>query len=224
MNPALRASAAHVFVDDLASPQLATADAHHLFRVLRVRDGEAVTVSDGRGGWRECIVADGAVAAVSEVVTEQQPQRVVIAAAIPKGDRFDWLVQKLTELGASEMVFLHCERSVVRWSRDRVARHMARAHRIAREAAMQSRRVWLPELTGPMEFDDAARLPGAVIADPDGAELDSAQTVLVGPEGGFSERELAVELPRVGLGAHVLRVETAAVAAAAILTRSRRRA
>ncbi len=73
-----------------------------------------------------------------------------IAVAIPKHDRPEWLVQKPTELGVDRIVFLHAERSVVRWDGDRAERHLARLAAVAVEALMQSRRVWLPEIVGPV--------------------------------------------------------------------------
>ena len=113
MNPALRASAAHVFVDVLDAVELSKDDTHHLFRVLRLRDGESVTVSDGRGSWRSSVVSASTLAVTSDVVVEPAELAFTIATAIPKGDRAEWMVQKLTELGVSEIMLLHCERSVV---------------------------------------------------------------------------------------------------------------
>lgn len=214
MNPALRNSAAHVFVDSLDAPALSADDAHHLFRVLRVRDGEIVTVSDGAGGWRVTRAAGGAVVADGPVEREPVPVPCTIAAAIPKGDRAEWMVQKLTEIGVGEIVLLHCARSVVRWDGERGAKQLARLQRVAREAAVQSRRVWLPVVRGPVPFAEAAALPGAVLAEPDGDRGVPGSTVIIGPEGGFSPEELAVPLPRRRLVDTVLRVETAAIVAA----------
>ncbi len=222
MNPALRASAAHVFVDSLASLSLSTDDQHHLFRVLRLRDGESVTISDGDGGWRACVVAAGTLEFTGDAVVEPAERPLTVAAAIPKGDRAEWMVQKLTELGVSEIVFLHCERSVVRWKGDRAAQQLARMTRVAREAAMQSRRVWLPALRGPVDLAQAATMAGAVVADPDGDIASDCEVVLIGPEGGLSAVERGLCAATVNLGRHVLRVETAAVAAAAIFGRSHR--
>ncbi len=229
MNPALRTSAAHLFVSSVDDPVPSDDDLHHLFRVLRLRDGERVTVSDGAGGWRTTVAAAGTLVVDGEVQREAAPQQCAIAAAIPKGDRAEWMVQKLTEVGATEIVLLHCVRSVVRWEGERGAKQLQRLQRVAREAASQSRRVWLPEVRGPVSFANAAALPGAALAEPDGP-VDLAATspdtgphlVLVGPEGGFSDDELAVDVPRVRLLPTVLRVETAAVVAACgILTRFR---
>ncbi|MEQ1872415.1 MAG: RsmE family RNA methyltransferase [Ilumatobacteraceae bacterium] len=222
MNPALRASAAHVFVDALEAISLSKDDTHHLFRVLRLRDGETVTVSDGRGEWRACTVTGNGLVPTGDVMVESAAPSITIAAAIPKGDRVEWMVQKLTELGVSEIVFMHCDRSVVRWKGDRGANQLDRLTRVAREAAMQSRRVWLPALRGPVEFAEAAAFPGAVIADPDGDAAGTATVVLIGPEGGFADAERQLCPLSIRLGPGILRVETAAVAAAAILGRDGR--
>jgi 16S rRNA (uracil1498-N3)-methyltransferase len=222
VNPALRASAAHVFVDSLDSLSLSAGDTHHLFRVLRLGDGESVTASDGRGSWRIATVAGHSLRPVGDVMSEPADASSTIAAAIPKGDRLEWMVQKLTELGVGEIIFLHCEHSVVRWKNDRVTHHLARLMRVVREAAVQSRRVWLPQLRGPLTVADVAGLAGAVIADPDGELGELSSVVLIGPEGGFTEAERRLCGRSVSLGPNVLRVETAAVCAAAILGRSRR--
>ena len=215
MNPALRSSAAHVFVASVEAPEPDPDDLHNLFRVLRLRDGEVVTISDGRGAWRTTVATAGVLVPSCDVEHAEPPRQCTIAAAIPKGDRLEWMVQKLTEIGVAEIVLMHCARSVVRWEGDRAVKQLARLQRVAREAASQSRRVWLPALRGPVPFAEAASLPGAVLAEPDGTPGPVGEVVLIGPEGGFAPEELAVPLPRVGLLPTVLRVETAAVVAAA---------
>lgn len=218
MNPALRSSAAHVFLESLADPTLHPDDAHHLFRVLRIRDGERVTISDGRGGWQLTEVAGQSLRPVGEATLAASVPSLTIASAIPKGDRAEWMVQKLTEVGVTELVLLHCERSVVRWEGDRAERQLLRARRVAKEAAMQSRRVWLPTITGPVSCLDVLARDGVVVAEPDGVDphalVAQPTTVVIGPEGGFSENELEAAPARVSLGRNVLRIETAAVVAA----------
>lgn len=219
MTSALRACAAHVFVESVEHPQLSPDDHHHLFRVLRLRDGEAVGVSDGEGGWRITRVAGGTLATEGEPHRDHPPTPCRIAAAIPKGDRCEWMVQKLTELGVTDLWFVHCARGVVRWEGERGERQLERMRRVAREAAMQSRRTWLPNLHGPVSFAQAVALPSAVIADPDGGALPAGSTVLVGPEGGFTDSE-STAAPAVRLAGGVLRVETAALAAVVLLLNS----
>ncbi len=211
----LRGAAAHVLVDDVGTPMLDDASAHHLFRVLRVRDGEVVTVTDGAGSWRACRAAGGLIEPDGEPQHEAAAENpLTIAVAIPKQDRPEWIVQKLTELGVDRVVMLHAERSVVRWEGDRANKHVAKLQRVAREALQQSRRVWLPKVEGPVAAIDL--LPGAVAAEPGGRRLVADDRLIaIGPEGGWSPAELEAASARVALGPHVLRVETAALAAAA---------
>ena len=116
------------------------------------------------------------------------------------------------------IVLVDCRRSVVRWQPERRATQLDRLRRVGRDAAMQSRRVWLPTIDGPVPLGDVVAAGGAVLADPDGDPLTTATTVVIGPEGGFTAEELELA-PAVSLGEPILRVETAALVAA-ILTRS----
>ncbi len=219
MNPVLRGSAAHVFVEALAAPQLSDDDDHHLRRVLRIRNSDVVTVADGAGRWVTARLVDDGLRVESDPVVEPAPRRAAVVSAIPKGDRAEWMVQKLTELGATSIGFIDCARSVVHWDAERGRRQVERLGRIAREAAMQSRRVWLPEIHDVVPIAVAARNGGCAIADPDGAVMGrDVDTVLVGPEGGFTGPELALVARRVSLSANVLRVETAALVAVVMLT------
>lgn len=210
-----RRAAAHVLVDDVAAPVLAEPTAHHVFRVLRVGDGAVVTVTDGAGRWRVCRArGGGAVEPDGEIVTEPAPaDPLTIAVAVPKAERPEWIVQKLTEVGVDRIVLLHAARSVVRWDAARAAKHVAKLRRVAAEALEQSRRVWLPDVAGPVEATSI--LPGAVVAEPGGRALTATdRTIAVGPEGGWTAAELEQAAGTVSLGGPVLRVETAALVAA----------
>ena len=229
MNPVLRDSVAHVFVDDLAAPHLNDDDRHHLGRVLRVRDGESITASDGSGSWRACEWIDGELRAAGDVVSTLAPnQRVGVAFVPVKGDRNEWAVQKLTEIGVDHIVLLApTRRSVVRWSN--AEKQLDKLRIVAREAAMQSRRTWLPTVSGLVSLGDALAQPGAAVADPEGvalspashpqgAELATSPTlVIVGPEGGFDADEIPAGATRVSLGDTILRAETATLVAATLL-------
>lgn len=211
---------AHVFVDDLGAPELSPDDRHHLDRVLRLRAGDPITVSDGQGGWRACRFGPE-LESVGEVEREPRPAPpVVVGFTVVKGERTEWAVQKLTELGADVMTPFVSARSVVRWGigDDRAARHVERLRRVTREAASQSRRTWLPIVENVTTFADVGGRPGAALCDRAGAPpAPPYGIVLVGPEGGWAPEELAVGLPQVRLGAHVLRAETGAVVAGALL-------
>lgn len=211
----LRRAAAHVLVADVAVPELTDASAHHLFRVLRLALGEPVTVTDGQGRWRPCVVAAGGrVDPVGEVQAVPRPEApLTIGVAVPKADRPEWIVQKLTEVGVDRIVFLHAARSVVRWTDDRARRHLDRLRQVAAAALQQSRRVWLPEVVGPLTA--AEFLASAVAAEPGGRSLRAEdRAIAIGPEGGWTTDELAAARDTVELGGAVLRVETAAVVAA----------
>jgi 16S rRNA (uracil1498-N3)-methyltransferase len=235
----LRRAAGFVYVDDLGAPRPSEDDVHHLLHVLRLRAGEVVIAADGAGAFVPCVIREGAagsrgrgrVEALSPDVLDvsgtvqsvgREPSRRV-AFALPKGERAEWTVQKLTEIGIDEIVPLLTDRTVVRLDVAEGLRRAERFRRIAREAGAQSRRLHLPVVAAPttmealLETLDAAGGEVAV-AEPGGGPLTTAiSTVLVGPEGGWSERELELIPTRVGLGSGVLRTETAALVAATLL-------
>ena len=212
----------HVFVDDLEHPELRDEDRHHLTRSLRLRPGDTFTASDGAGSWRVCRLgsdAQGELEPVGEMVFVEAPRpKLTIGFALIKGGRPELVVQKLTELGVDAIVPFTAEHSVVRWDADRGVRHVERLRRVAREAAMQSRQVRIPEIGEVAEFADLAAQPGATRADIDGEALSlDHPTVLIGPEGGWSDTERS-QLGAICISTSVLRSETAAIGAAALLT------
>jgi 16S rRNA (uracil1498-N3)-methyltransferase len=217
-------SAAHVFVDSLVASRLELddADRHHLERVLRLRSGEEVTASDGRGHWSRCRYAGPGrldVEGPVEFVAACSPT-ITIGFALTKGDRPEWIVQKLTEVGVDRIAPFVGSRSVVRWDQERADRHVERLRVIARGAAMQSRRVWLPSVGEVSSFDSMATdlAEKGALAHPGGGRLSLARpAMLIGPEGGFTEAEAGCGLPAVDLGPSVLRAETAALAAGILL-------
>ncbi len=216
-------SGPHAFVDDLDAPQLSPDDHHHLARSLRLRPGDPLTVSDGAGGWRRCRFGDPLEIHGEIVRVERRAPTLTVGFALTKGQsRPELVVQKLTELGIDRVVPFRAERSVTRWDGEREAKRAQRLARIAREAAMQSRRVWLPEIGAATTFADLASQPAAVRAERGGGPLTIAHTtVLIGPEGGWSEGE-RTRLDEVDLSDHVLRAETAAIAAGVLMVRARR--
>lgn len=220
----LRSSAAHIFVAasdlDVDGPISLDADVeHHLARVLRLRDGETVSVSDGAGRWRRSVLAVSRdslrLDADGEVNEVERGHALTLATAIPKGDRLDWLVQKATELGVSQLQLLHADRSVVRWKAERFVKQLARLQRVSDEAARQSRRVWRVQISPPVAA--ASVLPGAVVAEPGGRAVRQTDSVIaVGPEGGWSPAELDMASEEVDLGRNILRTETAGLAVIAL--------
>lgn len=221
----LRRSAAHVFVSDVSSPVLAPEDEHHLKNVLRLRSGEAVTCADGRGRWRGCTWSDGVLVPMGEEHVEEaiEPLLTVVVSPV-KGDRTELVVEKLVEIGIDRVVILApVDRSVVRWTPDKVDHVMERYRRVARSAAMQSRRVHLPDVIGPEPLSSWA-VRGAGFAEPGGeGRPEDVHTLVVGPEGGFTDGELSLAPTLIDLGGTVLRAETAAIVGATRMVAHRAR-
>jgi 16S rRNA (uracil1498-N3)-methyltransferase len=231
-------AAAHVFVDDLGDGDIWIEgdDGHHLQRARRLRAGESVTISDGRGAWRCCAVAEtgeGRLRLAPAGPLTQEPvltPRLVIAFAPAKGDQAGPVVQQLVELGVDAVMPIALRRSVVRWDGARAEKTAVRLRRVIREAAMQSRRARLPELLDPADLSDLARRPGLLVAGPGessgppSAPPDGEWIALIGPEGGLdpSELEQLEGRPRISVGPYVLRAVTAPVAVASALTGFRR--
>ncbi len=218
----------------LGSPFALDSDAgRHLTKVMRLRLGQEFVAFDNSGaefGCRLTVIArNGSVQ--GEVLTASYPDvelscHLRICLSIVKGERFDWAVEKLTELGVAEIVPIQTEFTQV------VAPAEAkreRWQRLAAGAAGQSGRVIVPKITAPLNFAEAlkryASLERCILfncgAEPFKLESEalSACTIFVGPEGGFSPAELqsaaACGCRFYSLGKRILRVETAALAAAA---------
>lgn len=203
---------------------LTGAEAHHGRSVLRLAPGDRVRLFDGAG--RHAVATVTAVdkralhCALAEVasVAPGAMQRLRILVAAPKGPRFEDMVRPLTELGVGEIGPLRCARSVREPRLDR-------ARRIAVEASKQCRRVWLPAIGPVVDFATLAKPEGRfILLDPDGVAVDPGPpqetTLVIGPEGGFTADERAhlgsLGARPVRIARPVLRIETAAVAAAAI--------
>ncbi len=213
-----------VFVADLAGPVLAPEDAHHLGRVLRMRPGDPLTVGDGAGAFRTAVLgADASVEPTGEVRTAPRPApEITVGFALVKGDKPELVVQKLTELGVDRIVPFRADRSVVRWDEAKAAKAVERLRAVAASAAAQCHRPHLPQVADVTSLDalldPGAQMGPVAVADRTGAPPSlSWPAILVGPEGGWSDRERALPVARVALGGHVLRAETAAVTAGALL-------
>ncbi|HEY3241212.1 MAG TPA: RsmE family RNA methyltransferase [Acidimicrobiia bacterium] len=223
------AASAHVFVAELPDTlELDGDDAHHLNRVLRLRGGEVVTAADGAGRWRPYVVTAGAqleATGPEQREPDLQP-RLAIAFALTKGDKPELAVQKLTELGADRILPVLAERSIARPEPARAAAQGQRWRRVAREAGRQCRRARLPEVADLAPLASLAGHPGLVVAERGGAPLAALPAgigdemlIVTGPEGGLTDAEVELLGPvfRFGLGPHILRAETAAMAAAAVV-------
>ena len=211
--------APHLVVADVGAPLLDDDALHHVARVRRLRDGDPLTVTDGAGSWRPCRFRGGATLEPDgDVVRLPRPEpELTVAFALTKSDKPDLVVQKLTELGIDRIVPFRAARSVVRWDEEKSARQIARLRVIARAACEQAHRCWLPVVEPVIDVAELARR-GAVRMErgPVGLALDH-RVVAVGPEGGWSDDERELLHTATGLGPHVLRAETAAITAGALL-------
>ncbi|HSE70052.1 MAG TPA: 16S rRNA (uracil(1498)-N(3))-methyltransferase [Nocardioidaceae bacterium] len=213
-------------------------EARHAVVVRRIRVGEQVALTDGAGTTAVCTVAattkttlTGSVDSVT--VDEPESPRLVVVQAIPKGDRGELAVEMLTEVGADVVVPWAASRSVAVWRGERAAKSLAKWRTTAREAAKQSRRSWFPSVAEMASTADVCALvrdAGLSVVLHEAATLpvsslevprDGDVLVVVGPEGGISDEELAAFAEAgaqpVRLGSSVLRTSTAGVAAAAAL-------
>jgi 16S rRNA (uracil1498-N3)-methyltransferase len=227
-------TAPHFFTTDVSGEvvHLTGDEAAHAARVLRIRTGEVITVADGSGAVVTATVTHvGSTvdAAVSDRRRVPQPTpRVTVMPAVPKSGKLDLVVQKLTELGVDAIVPWFAERTIVRWDDRKRAAHADRLAAIAREAAKQSRRPRLPEVSlapSSLEVDGSCLVlheaeHGVHLREALPATAD-AITLVIGPEGGLTDAE--VERARtqgagvVGLGEQILRAETASIVAAALV-------
>ena len=213
-------------------------EGRHAATVRRLAPGERVDLTDGAGSLASCVVVaagrDTLDLEVRHRRTEPPPApRLVVVQALAKGERSETAVETLTEVGVDVVVPWSAERSIVRWRDERGTRALARWRSTAREAAKQARRAWLPDVRDPattpevagllaaaalpIVLHEAAAEPLAGIGPPPSGDV----VVVVGPEGGVSDDELAA-FAAAGAGAYhlgptVLRTSTAGTVAAAVL-------
>jgi len=220
MDEVLRRSAAHMLTPDINDPLLSDDALHHLNRVLRLRGGESVTVTNGNGEWRHCLWTGTGLEIAGEIHQEPAREDLEISVAIPKGDRLEWMVQKLVELGVDRIRLLTSERSVVRWDDERAAKQLDRLRRVVESAIEQSRRIWGCEIIGPTAAREV--LPLIPIAEPGGRDIVKDDRVIaIGPEGGWTTEEVQCASETISISRQVLRVETAAIAAATLMAAQR---
>jgi 16S rRNA (uracil1498-N3)-methyltransferase len=208
---------------------------HYLCRVLRQRRGDHVLLfcGDGNGYDARIDAADTRACEVhigDIVATEPAPRlRLHLAQAMIKGDRLDFVLQKATELGVTDVWLVETTRTEVHIEGPRISRRESHWQRIVESAAEQSGRLRLPTLHAPIAFADLLAQPPArqlFLLDPDAPPMTGAPAfddtmLLVGPEGGFSDDERNDALARgaraMGMGSLILRADTAPVAALAVL-------
>ena len=215
--------------------------AAHL-RALRPEKGERFELFDGKGAWRVYEYDGAALVAAGPVERCGRPEtRLALFACITKGSRWDWTIEKATELGADLVVPVISERTIVRIGRDERNAKLARWRRIAEDAARQSDAKWIPEIMPATDFHKAAELAsehmtfvGAITTPPAPPLLEAVAAArpqagatlaaFIGPEGDFTPEELdaLVKVARpASFGPSVLRAETAAIYAIGVLAAAR---
>ncbi len=228
------------FVDEVRSgrAEISGDDARHLTRVLRVEAGQRYEISDNRNVYLAEIETARkehvAFRTLEKLAAPEPTVRLILCAALIKFDHFEWMIEKATELGVSEIMpieTIRSERGLERAAHKRVERW----RRIALEASQQSRRAFLPEVSEPapllaalalkathrfaLDENPAAGLLNAAF--PAMRDCQDSVALLIGPEGGWTDQErehfIAAGWTPVSLGPLILRAETAALAALAIV-------
>jgi len=217
---------------------LPQAVAHHAVRVLRLRDGDAVVLFDGQGGeypailrlegrdvWAETAAHDPREAELAGTIT--------LVQGLPSGDKMDWIIEKAVELGASRVVPIAAQRSVLQLTGERQARRLTHWRRVATAASEQCGRNRILQVDAPLTLRQwlatAGAAPGLLCHPGAAHDLRGALAaratapgparelrLLVGPEGGWTDDELAAAVAHgaqaIRLGSRVLRTETAGLA------------
>ena len=213
--------------------QLTEDEAHHLTRVLRLSTGAPVFAFDGIGNEYACLVAQADKRqvtldlqhALTDVV--ESPLNLTLAQALVKGDKFDLILQKATELGVTRIVPLITDNSDIRKAEERAEQKLTRWRRIALEAVKQCGRRRLVELAEPQSFTKFCATDQSamrwLLAERDGQALTrpasppTSLAVAIGPEGGWSNAEFELarqhQFTALQLGRRILRTETAAIVA-----------
>ncbi|XJZ26276.1 16S rRNA (uracil(1498)-N(3))-methyltransferase [Bacillota bacterium Lsc_1132] len=213
-------------------------DRYHIRNVMRMQPGDLIICVDSEGKSAICKIADMTeeqiIAEVVERLDEntELPIRVTIASGLPKGDKLEWVVQKGTELGAHEFLPFAAARSVVKWDDKKAAKKVERWQKIAKEAAEQSHRAFLPEVINPVDFKTLLQISGKYDYKLAAFEEESRKgetstfanvlkkmrkgeslLLLFGPEGGLTDEEIdrlkEKDFAICGLGPRILRTETA---------------
>ncbi len=210
-------------------------ESHHLSRVLRLSSGATVFAFDGLGNEYECEVAEVSKKSVALTITApvsdpvESPLKLTLGQAILQNDRFDLIVQKATELGVTQIVPLvteFCEFRKISGNEQRLQRW----RKIALEATKQCGRRMLTEIAEPQTFADFCQQQQSslrlIFSEQGGGKLNdlpsaNSVSVIIGPKGGWSKSELAIaeknEFTAIYLGNRILKAETAAITATALL-------
>ena len=217
---------------------LGDGDVHHLLHVMRAKKGDEIeAVADNK--LYACIIDSLSPLVIKvnyEIPTDSElNEDVTLFFALAKGEKIDFVVQKATELGVSKVVLLKTERCVVKFDDKNLSHKLERFEKIAKEASEQSHRLRIPEILGVV---DIKSIPNELLSDINlvAYEKEAGKTaslitniksskstsIMIGPEGGFSENEIKLLIEKynfipVSLGKRILRTETAAVYALSVI-------
>ncbi|WP_071395818.1 16S rRNA (uracil(1498)-N(3))-methyltransferase [Bacillus tuaregi] len=213
-------------------------DCHHISKVMRMKEkDEIICVSDDQRT-ALCSIAEISTDQVTASVIQwkeesvELPVTVTIVSGLPKGDKMEWIIQKGTELGAAKFIPFTADRSVVKWDGKKADKKITRWKKIAKEAAEQSHRTVIPEITEPVNlsallkdaksydvklvaYEEEARQGEvtALVSSLKGLEKGGSLLIVFGPEGGLTDNEVeklkADGFHPCGLGPRILRTETA---------------
>ncbi len=213
-------------------------DVHHLLHVMRNKSGDEIEAVIG-GKLYNCIIEETSPLSIKinyEIPSNNElPVDVTLFFALAKGDKIDLVVQKATEIGASKIVLIKTERCVVKFEEKNIEHKLERFTKIAKEASEQCHRLIVPEVVGVI---DIKNIPACLLADTNllayekvaGETKDilslvnnKSVSIMIGPEGGFSEEEVKTLKDKYGfqlvsLGKRILRTETAAIYALSVIS------
>lgn len=217
---------------------LGDGDVHHLLHVMRAKKGDEIeAVVDNHlfacliTSINPLVIRDNYEISSNSEIKED----VTLFFALAKGDKIDFVIQKATELGASKIVLIKTDRCVVKIDDKNWNHKLDRYQKIAKEASEQSHRLRIPEISGVVDINN---IPSSLLADInllayekeagntssllDNIKLQKSHSIMIGPEGGFSEEEVEKLTKKysfipVSLGKRILRTETAAVYALSVI-------
>lgn len=221
-------------------------DAHHMIQVMRMSAGDEVyVVVDGKT--YTMTILEGTAKSVLLQVKEkheqsnEMPKKVSIVCGLPKGDKLEMITQKATELGMHTLYPFEAKRSIVKWDKQKNEKKVARLQKIAKEAAEQSHRSFIPQVHNPISLTELLEISKTYdvkfVADEEDAKLNTRQKfadqlkkvydkqsilIVFGPEGGLDRREVQLlqenEFQPIALGPRILRTETAPLYALAAIS------
>ena len=224
-------------VDDQYFVHLSSEDEHHLCHVMRMKKGDEIEVVDNQKLYLCRIDSFNplSISVIHEIANDVElKEEVTLLFALTKGDKTDLVLQKATELGVKKIALIESERTIVKYEGKDIDKKLARFKKIMKEASEQSHRLMIPELLGIYQLK---KLPKELLSDinyvayeKDANQIECAfsglmkgksVSILIGPEGGFSEQEInsltEQGFIRTSLGKRILRAETAAIYALSVI-------